>query len=85
MNSFNFTCSCIGSIIEKDTKKRRPFVVVGEFKDRKSFIKELKKELICPEDYDFRTIKIHSDDETNGHPIITVLHYLDDELDLSYP
>lgn len=45
-----------GTIKNKDTKKREPFLVVGVYSDVKKFKAELK-EKFDPDSYDHRTVK----------------------------
>src|SRR5271166_1495606 len=69
------------SIKEKDSDKRRIFVIRGLFKTRAEFTSRLKRELDYHEEYDFRTIKYH--DIVNflsTRPNIVTLDYLYEDL-----
>lgn len=73
----------VGSIKNKYSKQREPFLVLGRFKTAEEFKTALKEEFETDE-YDFRTIKWHDEHGLPSFevksPSITKLGYLFEDL-----
>lgn len=75
----------VGSIREKHSAKRRPFVVIGDFQNRREFIDAIKSQL-CEDgpEYDYRTIRWYQEIETSTPTVLFVHQAIDDGDEISF-